>query len=71
MATSGQGFGNFCEGCRSCAVNKPLTRPERGVASPNEVHSHRWEIVSMDFLSGLTRTARRNDFLFLMADRLT
>jgi len=61
----------FCEGCRSCAVNKPLTRPARGVFSPNEVPTHRWDIVSMDFLSGLTRTARGNDFLFLVADRLT
>ena len=59
------------DGCRQCAVNKTWTRAARGVFSPNEVPSHRWEIVSMDFLSGIPLTESGCDFLMVVVDRLT
>jgi hypothetical protein len=61
----------YLKDCRSCAVNKPMTRPTRGLFSPNEVPLHRWEIVTLDFLSGIPTTARGNDFLLIIVDRLT
>jgi transposase InsO family protein len=57
--------------CRSCAENKHMTRATRGFFSPNDVPWHRWEVVSMDFLSGIPKTARGNDFLLIVVDRLT
>ncbi len=59
------------DGCRSCAVNKPTTQPARGVYSPHDVLLHRWEVVAMEFMSGLPTSQRGNDFLFLVVDRLT
>ena len=61
----------YCASCHSCAVNKPLTRPARGVFSPNDIPLHRWEVVSMDYLSGIPKSRRGNDFLLIMVDRLT
>lgn len=57
--------------CRSCAVNKPISRSARGVFSPNEIPAHRWEVVSMDFLSGVPTSRAGHDFLFIVVDRLT
>ncbi len=59
------------DGCRQCAVNKPPSRAARGVFSPNEVPLHRWEVVTMDFMTGIPATAAGHDCLMIVVDRLT
>ena len=62
---------SWSEACLSCAINKPMTRAARGVFAPNEVPTHRWEIVSMDFMSGIPKSRRGHDNLMIVVDRLT
>jgi hypothetical protein len=61
----------YCAACRSCAVNKFRRGPKRGVFVAPEVPYHRWEIVSMDFLTGIPTTTGGHDMLMVMVDRLT
>ena len=42
-----------------------------GLLQPFPVPEWKWEVISMDFITGLSMTMRQHDFVMLMVDKLT
>ena len=57
--------------CDSYQCNKFKTRPPYGLLHPHAVPHHKWEVVSMDFVTGLLVTKAGHDCIFNVVDKLT
>ncbi|GJY15488.1 transposable element [Tanacetum coccineum] len=57
-----QDVNNFIKGCVLCSTSKPANR-KVGLYTPLPVPSRPWESISMDFLGGLPKTRKGNDYL--------
>ena len=57
--------------CSKCQVNKHERLKFGGVLHPLEIPQGKWESISMDFITGLPRTSRGNDSVWVVVDRLT
>ena len=57
-----------CETCRSV---KPLNQVPAGEAQSLQIPGRRWEIVSVDFITGLPKTKRGHNSIAVFVDRLT
>ncbi|GKA69579.1 transposon ty3-I gag-pol polyprotein [Tanacetum coccineum] len=65
-----QDVNRFVKGCILCSTSKPSNR-KVGLYTPLPVPSRPWESISMDFLGGLPKTRRGNDYLFVIVDRFS
>ncbi|GJT18490.1 transposon ty3-I gag-pol polyprotein [Tanacetum coccineum] len=65
-----QDVNRFGKGCILCSTSKPFNR-KVGLYTPLPVPSRPWESISMDFLGGLPKTRRGNDYLFVIVDRFS
>lgn len=57
--------------CIHCQRNKAATSKPGGLLQPLPVPTDRWAEISMDYVTGLPCTARGNDAILVICDRLT
>ena len=57
--------------CEECQRNKPSNLRLAGLLQPLEVPGHRWERISMDFVTHLPKTKKGYDALLVMVDYVT
>jgi hypothetical protein len=56
--------------CITCQVNKDEHTHPAGLLQPLPIPEHKWESISMDFITGLPK-AQGKDCIFVVVDRLT
>ena len=57
--------------CSICQQVKVEHRKPAGLLQPLPVPEWKWEMITMDFVSGLPRGKRGNDAIWVIVDRLT
>eukprot|EP00253_Pinus_taeda_P030099 PITA_30099 len=57
--------------CLECQQIKAEHQHPAGLLQPLPVSEWKWEIISMDFITGLPRTKRNNDSIFVVVDKLS
>jgi len=57
--------------CPKCQLTKPSNQAPIGLLQPLKTPQHRWEQVTMDFVTGLPRTERGWEAIVVFVDRLT
>eukprot|EP00253_Pinus_taeda_P006262 PITA_06262 len=57
--------------CLECQQIKAEHQHPAGLLQPLPVPEWKWEIISMDFITGLPRTKRNNDSIFMVVDKLS
>ena len=61
----------YVAGCEQCQRNKPDLTGRQGLPLSVEVPRRAWEVLCMDFVGPLTRTARGHDAVMVVVDKLT
>ena len=61
----------FCQACPSCQTSKSSTQRPFGLLQPLNVPDERWEVVCLDWITGLPRTRTGNDSILVFIDKLT
>ena len=61
----------YVQSCQQCQLAKMPNRRTAGLLQPLSIPSLRWESVSMDFMTSLPTSARGNDSIMVVVDRLT
>jgi hypothetical protein len=56
--------------CVTCHQNKSSHALPAGILQPLPIPEHKWEIISMDFITGLPKVQGK-DCIYVVADRLT
>jgi hypothetical protein len=56
--------------CTTCQENKDEHMHPTGLLQPLPILEHKWESISMDFITGLPKTQGK-DYIFVVVDRLT
>lgn len=62
---------SFCASCEYCQRAKGSTQSRSGLLAPLPVSEGRWETITMDFITGLPKTARGYDCILTVTDKLT
>jgi len=57
--------------CYTCCRVKAIHMKPVGLLQPLSVPDWKWEEISMDFITGLPTTKKRNDSIWVIVDRLT
>jgi len=61
---------NYVARCIECQEVKVEHRHPKGLLQPHAILELKWEVISMDFIIGLSSMERRNDSIFVVADNL-
>ena len=61
----------FVARCLTCQQEKIKHQRPSGLLQPLSIPQWKWEQISMDFVSGLPRTRRDHDSIWVIVDRLT
>jgi hypothetical protein len=61
----------YVAGCEQCQRNKPDLAGKQGLPLSVEVPRRAWEVLCMDFIGPLPRTARGHDAVMVVVDKLT
>src|SRR3954465_8324244 len=62
---------SFVAKCNTCQMVKAEDQRPAGLLQPLKVPEWKWEEVGMDFISGLPRSQRGHDSIWVVVDRLT
>ena len=57
--------------CLTCQQIKVEHQRPGGLLQPLVIPEWKWECITMDFVSGLPRTSRKHDAIWVIIDRLT
>ena len=57
--------------CHKCQVNRHERLKVGGLLHPLDIPKGKWESISMDFITGLPRTNRGHDSVWVVVDMLT
>jgi transposase InsO family protein len=57
--------------CEHCQRNKTFNSSTRGIPQPHDIPSSRFDVVSVDLLSGFPTTKNGHDCIVAFTDRLT
>ena len=60
----------YVKGCAMGAKSKTSNK-KLGLYTPLPVPSHPWESISMDFMGGLPKSRKGNDYLYVVVDRFS
>ena len=61
----------YIQTCEQCQVNKADRSLPGGLLHPLPVPEGKWESISMDFVTSLPRSSKKNDQILVVVDRLT
>ena len=61
----------FIACCDSCQRIKAEHQKPAGLLQPNKIPEWKWDEIGMDFITGLPRSQRGNDAIWVITDRLT
>nr|GFC76320.1 retrotransposable element Tf2 [Tanacetum cinerariifolium] len=61
----------FVSKCLICQQVKIEHQRASGLLQPLDIHVWKWDEISMDFVTGIPRTQRRHDAIWVVVDRLT
>ena len=64
-------FVQTCLICQQCQQVKAEHQKPSDLLEPLEIPEWKWENITMDFVSGLPRTQRGHDAIWVIVDRLT
>ncbi|MGB8167070.1 MAG: reverse transcriptase domain-containing protein, partial [Chthoniobacteraceae bacterium] len=67
----GRSVHHYVTACGSCQVNKPSNQAPLGLLHPLPVPQHKFEHITMDFITDLPPTKRGYDSVLTIVDRLT
>jgi hypothetical protein len=67
----GMDLEKLIKSCDSCQRNKAVNQAPVGVTQPIPTPDKAWEVVTMDFITGLPRTRRGHDAIAVFVDKLT
>jgi hypothetical protein len=62
---------HYVRSCEQCQRNKPDQRGRQGLPLSIQTPSTPWEVICMDFIGPLPRTARGHDMVLVVVDKLT
>ena len=62
---------SYIKSCEICQSRKAPTLKLARLLQPLEIPDRNWEVVSMDFISGLTPSANGYDAIFVCMDKLS
>jgi hypothetical protein len=62
---------DYVEKCSICQQVKVEHRKPAGLLQPLPIPEWKWEMITMDFASGLPKGKRGNDAIWVIVDRLT
>jgi hypothetical protein len=62
---------DYVRNCPSCQRSKSSTQKPYGQLQPLPIPDDRWEVVSLDFITGLPRTPSGHDAIIVFVDKLT
>nr|GFB20880.1 putative reverse transcriptase domain-containing protein [Tanacetum cinerariifolium] len=66
-----QDIGTFVGKCLTCQPVKIEHQRASGLLQPLDILVWKWDDISMDFVTGLPRTPKKNDAICVVVDRLT
>ena len=61
----------FCQSCPSCQTSKSSTQHPYGLLQPLSIPDERWDVVCLDWITGLPRTPHGFDSILVFIDKLT
>ena len=61
----------YVAACLTCQKAKVEHQRPGGTLQPLEIPEWKWESISMDFVTGLPKTSKKNDSIWVIVDRLT
>ena len=61
----------FTSRCLTCQRVKSDRQRASGLVNPLEIPEGKWEHITMDFVSGLPRTTKQHEAVWVIVDRLT
>ena len=61
----------FCKTCNVCQQTKYRTTVPYGLLKPLQMPNRKWGSISMDFVTNLPVTSRKNDTILIVVDRLS
>ncbi|WMV29209.1 hypothetical protein MTR67_022594 [Solanum verrucosum] len=66
-----KGIAEFVSKCPNCQQVKVEHRRSGGLAQRIELSEWKWEMINMDFITGLLRSRRQHDSIWVIIDRMT
>ena len=69
--TMRKNIAEYLNKCLECQQVKVEHRHPAGLLQPIPVPEWKWEVISLDFITGLPRTTRQNDSIMVVVDRLS
>jgi transposase InsO family protein len=62
---------DFVRTCDYCQRSKGSNQPRKGLLNPIAIPQERWEVVTMDFVTGLPKTKQGFDMIMTVVDKLS
>ena len=62
---------DYISKCMTCQQVKVEHQHQEGLLHPFPVPEWKWEVISIDFITGLSMTWRQHDSIMVMVDKLT
>ena len=61
----------FIAKCQECQLVKSEHKHPSRLLQPLPIPKWKWEVISMDFITGLPKTKKQNDYIFVVIDKLS
>ena len=62
---------DFVSKCPDCQQIKVEHQKPGGMTQEIDIPTWKWDVINMDFITGLPRTRRQHDFILVITDRMT
>lgn len=62
---------SYVETCPVCALSKNENKKPAGLHQPFKIPKRNWQVVSLDYVTGLPKTDRGNDCMLVLVDKLS
>ena len=62
---------DFVSKCPNCQQVKVEHHKPGGMTQEIDIPTWKWDVINMDFITGLPRTCKQHDFIWVIVDRMT